>query len=548
MRAIVTVALVGAIGCSSEGTDSNDLPPILEISSPQRGTFNDSDEVTVTGRVTDDQGGVTVKVGDTELLPAADGSFTATVQVEPGITVLETVAVDVGGNRVRDVRAVLAGAVEATDGSIASPLGARLGPAGLTSVGTAVGDAAEDIDFTAAAKTMNPVYNNTGCLGARIDITSVSLSNIDVGLAAKTGAIGTNVAIDNVVIRLNANYKVACVGGSTTITVRTTKARISDDLGIGLEAGKLRTSLPSPAVALDGFSVDVGGVPGAIESLLRDEARKAAERALTNVIKSRLPAIADAQLAGMIAKPFNSAVLGHDVTATVAPTKVEITQTGMFVAVDTKVAVTGGEGGTALSTPMAVTSDIIASAPALGVAVSDDLVNQLFAGLWAAGAFDMTLSSDQIGPAAAILDDDVRTLDVKMSLPPTVTAVPGKGLELALGDLIITGKDSAGADVQRIALSLRTALVAGPTTDNKLTLTTTTPTVFVQVLAESAVVDSPLDAMQLEGIVAGVWGLVGGMANDALGKLPMPKVAGIQLGAPTVIGQDGFVVLDVGVQ
>jgi hypothetical protein len=43
-----------------------------------------------------------------------------------------------------------------------------------------------------------------------------------------------------------------------------------------------------------------------------------------------------------------------------------------------------------------------------------------------------------------------------------------------------------------------------------------------------------------------VWGVVGGMADDALGKLPMPQVAGIQLTAPTVTGKDGYVVLDVG--
>ena len=172
-------------------------------------------------------------------------------------------------------------------------------------------------------------------------------------------------------------------------------------------------------------------------------------------------------------------------------------------------------------------------------------MNQLFAGLWAAGAFDLTLSGDKIGVIAALLDDNVRTLEVTMSLPPTMKTA-GSGLELAVGDLIVTAKDEAGAAVQTFALSLSTTMVAGPTADNRLVLTTTTPVVKAQILSQSAVVDNPLDASELEGIITGVWGVVGGMADDALGKIPMPAIAGIQLGAPTVQGNAGYLVMDVG--
>ncbi|MDQ3301699.1 MAG: hypothetical protein M3619_34390 [Myxococcota bacterium] len=165
--------------------------------------------------------------------------------------------------------------------------------------------------------------------------------------------------------------------------------------------------------------------------------------------------------------------------------------------------------------------------------------------LWAAGSLDATLPIDAVGPIAALLDDSIATLDIRASLPPTMATV-GSGLELSLGDLIITARDAAGSEVQAFALTLRTTLVAGPTGDNRLVLTTTTPTVFAQVLAQSDVVENPLDASELEGIVTGVWGVIGGKVDDAIGKLPMPAVAGIQLGAPTVQGDAGYVVLDVG--
>jgi hypothetical protein len=42
-----------------------------------------------------------------------------------------------------------------------------------------------------------------------------------------------------------------------------------------------------------------------------------------------------------------------------------------------------------------------------------------------------------------------------------------------------------------------------------------------------------------------VWGLVGVMADDALSTLPMPTIAGIQLGAPALEATSGFVLADI---
>jgi hypothetical protein len=529
------LAILVVTGCS--GATTTDTPPELEIVTPDRGALNDSGAVTVSGLVRDD-GPVRVVVNGTDATVAKDGTFSVTLEVTPGITLLETHAIDTTGNDVRDVRAVLAGTLAPSDGTLGSPIGARLGPAGLLTVGNAVATTAEDIDFTAAATALNPVFENGGCLGAKIDITSVAISNIGVSLIPKTNALDTSVTLDNVVVRMRAEYKVACIGGSTNITVRSTKARVRDDLGIALVDGKLKTSLPSPTVTLEGFSVDIGGVPGAIEDLLRSKAREGAEKALTSVIKSKVPPLADSKLAGLVAKSLSTELLGHDLGIDVRATDVQLTTTGVFVAVDTTMVVAGGEGGTFVSTPMPILAH---DADDLGVVVADDAVNQLFAGLWAAGVFDLALSIEAVGPVAALLDDDVRTLEVSLALPPTVTTQ--QTLELAVGDLIITARDQAGLEVQRFALSLRTTLVANPSA-GRIALTTTTPTVFAQMLAQSEAVDRPLDDEQVEGIVTGVWGLVDGMLNDALAKVPMPSVAGVTLEAPAVTGRDGYVVLD----
>jgi hypothetical protein len=543
MRIHAAVVALGLFGCSAAGEDA---PPTLEITSPARGTLAEAGQVTVTGLVHDD-GAVTVTVNGTTVTPAKDGTFTTTLTLDPGVGIVETHATDASGHDVRDVRAVLAGTLAPSDGSVTAPIGAHVGVEALRTIGNAIGTTAEAIDFTAAVQPMNPVYNNTGCLGAKIDITSIALSNIDVALVPKANAVDTSVAISNVVVRLHADYKAACIGGSTTITVRVAQARIHGDLGVAVTSGKIATSLAGTTVALDGFQLDVSGVPGAVESLFNSKVRDAVANSLTDIIKSKVPPMANAQLTGLLAKPYTVAVLGHDTHVTVAPGKVALSPTGLFVSVDTQLKVDGGEGGMFVSSQMPLTVSVVEQARGLGVAISSDVVNQLFSGLWAADAFDVQLPIDQVGVLAALLDGDARSLDVKISLPPTVTTEGGQ-LQLSIGDLIVTVRDAAGAEIQTLALSLRTTLAAEPSQSGKLLLTVGTPEIHAQVLAQSATVQRPLTDEQVEGIVGGVWGVVGSTAGDALASLPMPTVANVTLGAPVVEARDGFVVADIPLQ
>jgi hypothetical protein len=468
------------------------------------------------------------------------------VPVTAGVDLIETHAIDSAGNDVRDVRAVLAGTLGPTDGTAKGQVGARAGATALRAVGTAVGTAAKAIDYTAAAQALNPVYDNSGCLGARINITSITLTNVGVALVPKTDLLGTDVVIDNLVVKLAANFKVACIGGSTTITVRATKAKVHGDLALRIATGALATSLPTATVSFEGFSVDVGGVPGAIEDLLRGQAQSGVEKALTSAIKSKVPPIADKALAGLIAKPLTTTLLDHDLAIAVTPTKVSITPAELFVAVDSTLKVTGGEGGTFLTTATTLSPSTMSASQGLGIALDDDIVNQLFAGLWAADAFDKSLEISSIPALGALLDDDARTVDLKLSLPPTASTDSGE-LELALGDLIVTVRDEAGVEVQSMALSITTTIAAEPSQTGKVVLSVGAPTVYATMLAQSAAVEDPLTDDQVEALVTAVWGVIGVKADDALSKLPMPTIAGVTLGAPTISTSTGFVIADMSV-
>jgi hypothetical protein len=135
-------------------------------------------------------------------------------------------------------------------------------------------------------------------------------------------------------------------------------------------------------------------------------------------------------------------------------------------------------------------------------------------------------------------------MDVALSLPPTVSTDTGE-LVLALGDMMITVRDDAGGKVHEMAVSIATSFDAQPSQDGHVLLTVGAPTVYAQVLANGEVVEDPLTDSQVEALVTAAWGLVGVKADDALGKLPMPTLAGIQLGAPTLNATTGFVLADI---
>lgn len=538
MRTAILATVLAACSTAAQTPD-----PEITITQPQRGTIAQGDTVTVTGTVTNAS---SVFVNGTSVTPDASGAFSVDLAVAPGITVIESHAQN-GAADVRDVRAVLAGPTKPTDGSVKAPLGAHASPAALTTIGKSIATSAKALDYTALAQAMNPVYNNTGCLGAKIDITSIDLSNISVGLQPIANSLTTDVAISNVVVKLHADFKAACIGGSTTITVKSSTAHLHGGLAVGVSGGKLATSIGTVTVALDGFSMDVGGVPGAVEDLFNGIVRGKVEDALASMIHDKVPGMANNALAGLVAKPLSVAIAGKQATFGVTPKSATITTDGLTVAVDTTVKVETGDGALALAQMAPFNTDLISQSTGLGVALSADSVNQLFGGLWAAGAIDQTLPMSAVGPVAILLDPQATTLDVKLMLPPTVTT-GDDGLELALGDLMVTTHDDAGNVIQQLALSVKTTLKAGPTQTGKLLLTVGDPDVHAQIIQQADSVNRPLTDDAVTGIVSSVWGLVGGMADDALAKLPMPAIAGVQLGAPLLSGSAGFLVADLAVE
>jgi hypothetical protein len=544
MKRACILVLAAACGTSATTPDEPSSPPVLIITAPGRGTNVAGGSVTVSGTATVSSGTPTVTINSAGVAVGSDGSFSTEVQVTPGISLIETHAIDETGSDTRDVRAVLAGTLATSDGSEQATIAAEASPAALTAIGDAIASDAKAIDFTQAAQALNPVYDNTGCLGAVIDITSIALEDIDVALAPKANALATDVTIDNITVKLNATYKVACLGGSTTITVGATAAHISGDLGASISGGKIATTLPSATVTLDGFTLDVGSLPSELTDLVTSAVKSAVQNSLASMIESKVPPLANQTLAGLVAKSFSGTILGQTTALTVTPSKSSISATGLYVELGAKALVTGGAGGMYFSAPMPASPSLMAQSTDLGVAVECDLVNSLLAGLWAAGAFDKTVPASDLSIAAALLDPDATQLALSLSLPPTVTSDGTGNLQLAMGDAMIAVEDAGGTPLQQVALSLQTA-VSASATNGSVALTLGTPTVFATVTEQADDGARPLGDTEVETLVAGVWPIIGGQASSALANLPLPSIAGVTLGAPTVSGAPGYLVADL---
>ncbi|MCX5744655.1 MAG: hypothetical protein NT062_19375 [Proteobacteria bacterium] len=504
-----------------------DLAPELAIVQPERGRFVDGEPLVVAGRARDDAA-VRVTVNGAAVTTAPDGSFTTTLRLPAGLATIETHAIDATGHDVRDVRSVLVGPFASSDGARA-PIAVRLGHGGLATLGQALGAAARSFDVTAAARAHNPVFENGGCLGARADVADVAIGKLEVALAARPGAIAMTIGVDDLVARFAVSYEVACLSGSTTVTVRTS-ALITSDLAATIRDRRVRTTLSNTRVTLDTLQLELGGVPGPIEDLLRRAITGGVEHALQTIVATRVPPIADAQLAALLA-PAAVSVLGHAVTVDVVPRRFDVTTTGVTVVAEAALVVASAQGRY-VARP---TSLPAASPPAAADAwIAVDAIDQLLAGLWAAHAFDRTIALDELGMIGTLLKGRLHTVDVAFSLPPTLRA--DAGLELAIGDLILTARDAAGAELQRFAISLRSALTIGPTH----ALATNEPTVLVQQLGGEA---GPLDAAVVELIARGVWSRAAAAVDESLAQIAVPALGPVRVRAVT--GQDDFVVLDV---
>jgi hypothetical protein len=348
-------------------------------------------------------------------------------------------------------------------------------------------------------------------------------------------------------VKAKVRWEIVCASGSSTVEIRSNIAHVTGDLALAVQNGQITATLPGSAVNLEGFSMNASGIPGFVEDMFDGKVRDKIEEAMLDAVQSEVPTMANEALSGLLAEPITTDVSGHAVTLTATPNELTLSPEGLFVTVNTQVAIAGGEGAMYASRPQPMTASLMPTT-GVGLAIADDTINQLFAGLWGVGVIDQDVSLDgDLAVLAALLDDDAATLELRAALPPTLSG-DAESLHLAIGDLMLTVKDINGTPIQNIALSLKTSLLAAPSSTGELKLSVGDPTLYAQIISQTDVVDRPLTSEQFEGIINGAWGLIQQEADSALSGLTMPSLMGVTLGQPSLVGRAGYIVGDVPVQ
>lgn len=182
--------------------DSNG--PVITLTSPERGSWlAGSDTITVAGTATDPVTGVWWLTLGGETVPvAADGSFSTSVDVAPGIQVLELESMDADGNRSDLVASFAHGPTSASGDPIASGLDVRLDEEALRVIAAAVADALSAPVLEAQVVAANPMADQglPLCSHVVVDAESFTFGAVEVTLVPAAGAMSFTAEIADVLL------------------------------------------------------------------------------------------------------------------------------------------------------------------------------------------------------------------------------------------------------------------------------------------------------------------------------------------------------------
>lgn len=543
-----------AIGaCKDRGLEEDETPddsesPTLAIETPERGSLIEGSgggSVHVSGRATDAGGDLDrVEINGVEAELGADGSFSADVEVGNGITLLSTVVRDAAGNQATDTRAVLAGQFAPLSQPVDRAFGAWLSASALDAVGDTAAAFVTGQDLGALIAPFNPVLTAGGsCLGARVNVEDINLSESRVTLVPRAGSLGLVVELDNLDVPLDVDYDVACLGSDVGASLTASRFTFEGELSAQVTDGQLSVEITSSTAHFDGFALDVGLVPSQIVNLIASDLDQTIADQLTARIDDLVVPQLDGALAGLAAgRTFE--LLGKQVTVAVSPRELTIEEGGARIVLDATLGVDGADGG-ALPGYLVSPGPLPAldSTDGFDLAIADDAANQALAAFTAAGGIDQNIAigGGDYGQVGELFD----RIHISALLPPVVTAGPD-GLVLSVGDLRCDfEKDEAGGTVATTSIALsasaRVTLIA--TESGAVRMAVSEPEVHADF--EEASGANSLAEPEIEQLGSFAGTRVVGTLGSLIGEVPIPSVLGLSvtdLQVETAASEAGYLV------
>lgn len=537
----VSSGLLLAIAACDGGVGTAPEPPILQITAPQRSLVqNGTGAVTVTGIVTPNLEGDAidkVTVNGVQATLNADGSFTAQIQIQPGATLIHTIARDVDGGVARDTRAVHAGSLRPNGTMVERAVAAALSKEAFSKIAGAAGELVEGMDVMAMLGPMQPMLryddpvslSEEDCLFARGYLEDVKFTNVDIALVPKVGGIGINFQIDKLDVPGRVRWGAACVKGTNTFRVTADKIVIGGTLLVTPDGmAGFKTDLKDAVINVSNLNVDVSGVPSWMEGFLSDGVQGAintfAPLAMKPVMNMAL---------GALGGPKTIDVLGKKLDMQVQPAEVFFDSNGGLVVMDMKMLIQGTESAKGF---IYTENGLPQLDPGNGfqLGLADDLANQMLNQASSLGLLNLGM------PAVGGTFDNA---EMQMTLPPMISADPADGkMKLILGDMMSTFTFQ-GTPVAKAAVNAVIELkIESANNGYGVAVQLGKPEIHVTVVDDIANATRLEDEDLAKSVEVCLNAQIASISK-LLAGIPLPQVAGLQMRNLSVGSDDGYVVV-----
>lgn len=509
-------------------------PPEVTVTSPQRGLIqSDTGRVMVTGNAHPGPSGspiAKVTVNGVQATLAADGSFTAMVDVPAGAMLLKTVAMSEEGATATDARAVHVGQLRPVGSNIERAVTAALSADAFAKLAATAGPIIQGMDLMAMLAPLQPMANlGDEIVNAKVSITRLAIGDVEIGLVPVDGGLELSARFSGISVGATAAYGGILVpDGSTNVNVTADAITIAGTIAV-TPAGTVgfTTKIAAPKVTTAGLKISASGTIGDVLDLLNKGLGSTIQGAMTKAAEGALQPMISAAL-GALAGPQQIDVVGKKLMVQASPSAVQFSRAGALVTLNLSAMIQGAESSPGY---IYTANGMPALDPSRGVqlALSDDLLNEMLAEIHALGLLDIELQED-----FGLFD----AADFNLTMPPMISANTGDGsLRLVLGDMVATFSDG-GKPVITAALNASVDVEVQPgNTPEEIGLQ------FGKIDVVVNVIDGDDTMEELFG--AASTGIA--VQLDSLSKffvhVPVPAVAGLQLDNLTLRGDSGYAVI-----
>ena len=539
--------------------------PIIDIFYPDRGHSTTTGTEDLSGHVEDSYGALAdVAVNQQSITPDGNGDFSAALNYNWGLNLIETSASDIDGNTATDLRTVLHGTFLSQNTPVPDGLVVRLGDNadGLGPI-ESYGEGLISSTDLGSLLPGNPVYSNqsgctnnwlfSGCLyRVNLNISNPSIGNTSLDIDPKAnGTVDVTFALYNAQLQWNADGELAYVDTSASGTIVAYSIVVNANLTPSVSNGVISMNMNSVSSSIGGFNFNMNGFLGdvlgffGVNGLIEDQIKDALKDAIQDAVEDEIPALLEDSLQALEVNE-NFDIMGNTYTLLAEPSSIVADEDGLSIGMSSQFYadnwVMDDPGLGSLFGDYAVpTWDVTTGT---GISLSVDALNQLFYEVWGGGGLSMELTTTELG----IGSDDLTLLfpgatDLRFTTAPLLAPVivdQNGSLELQLGDLGLTfhNGDLSNGDVRLdVYMTLTAPLVMS--TDG-LTLSATVGTAA---LSTDVVYPEGSSATDTEALLSELAPLLLPILTDALGEIAIPNIQGFNIQNLTLNVVDGNLIM-----